>query len=395
MVYRRHYKHCPHRGEARRYWRCRCPIWFDARIKGRRVHKSMQSVDWEQAQDLAQVWIQKGDSTAQVHPPQGTPEEELISLDRAWESFLAQAKMRKLRLATISSKYDLLRRRMQEFAAKCGLGLLKDFNLDRAGSIPVRLARGSTRLLKKDGRLKAFFRAAFIRKWIDDNPAMALRGPKPTSRPTLPFTQGEMTRILTAVEHYPDKSGKTGRDNAVRLRAFILTLRYTGMRIGDVTSLSVDRVAGNRIFLYTAKTGVPVSCVLPRFVAEALKTMPRPSEKYYFWTGNSTLHTAIGIWQRSLKNLFKLAKISRGYAHRFRDTFSVELLLAGVPMEEVSILLGHSNIKITQQHYSPWVRDRQLQLEADLERAWTRDPVVQAQGAMTGQLHEQGKGLIN
>jgi integrase len=244
-------------------------------------------------------------------------------------------------------------------------------------------------------RLKAFFRAAFIRRWIDDNPALALRGPKPKPRPTLPFTQGEMTRILTAVEHYPDKSGKTGRDNAVRLRAFVLTLRYTGMRIGDVTSLSVDRVAGNRIFLYTQKTGIPVSCVLPRFVSAALKTMPRLSEKYFFWTGNSTLHTAIGIWQRSLKNLFKLAKVSHGYAHRFRDTFSVELLLAGVPMEEVSILLGHSNIKITQQHYSPWVRDRQLQLEADLERAWTRDPVVQAQGAMEGRLREQGKSLIN
>jgi len=54
----------------------------------------------------------------------------------------------------------------------------------------------------------------------------------------------------------------------------------------------------------------------------------------------------------------------------------VSLLLAGVPIEQVSILLGHSNIKVTQQHYNPWVRDRQLQLEADLQRAWNRDPIV-------------------
>src|SRR5713101_307323 len=74
--------------------------------------------------------------------------------------------------------------------------------------------------------------------------------------------------------------------------------------------------------------------------------------------------------------LFRLAGIQRGYAHRFRDTFAVELLLAGVPTEEVAVLLGHSNIKITQEHYSPWVRSRQLQLEANLERAWSRDPVV-------------------
>jgi integrase len=81
-------------------------------------------------------------------------------------------------------------------------------------------------------------------------------------------------------------------------------------------------------------------------------------------------------WQRSLHALFKLAGLANGYAHRFRDTFSVELLLAGVPIEQVSILLGHRNIKITQQHYSPWVRDRQRQLEADLERARNRDPLV-------------------
>ena len=88
------------------------------------------------------------------------------------------------------------------------------------------------------------------------------------------------------------------------------------------------------------------------------------------------MHTATGIWQRTLHALFKLAGVKNGYAHRFRDSFSVGLLLAGVPIERLSILLGHSNIKVTQQHYNPWLRDRQLQLEADLQRAWNRDPVV-------------------
>jgi hypothetical protein len=71
----------------------------------------------------------------------------------------------------------------------------------------------------------------------------------------------------------------------------------------------------------------------------------------------------------------------------------VELLLAGIFIEEVSILLGHRNIKITQQRYSLSVRDRQLQLESDLAPAWARDPIVQAQGAMW--LRGQGKSLIN
>jgi integrase len=63
-------------------------------------------------------------------------------------------------------------------------------------------------------------------------------------------------------------------------------------------------------------------------------------------------------------------RVPPGHAHRFRDTFAVELLKAGVPMERVSVLLGHSSIKVTEKHYSPWVRARQEQLEADVRRTW-------------------------
>jgi integrase/recombinase XerD len=134
--------------------------------------------------------------------------------------------------------------------------------------------------------------------------------------------------------------------------------------------------SGNKIQLYTQKTGVPVYCVLPQFVADLLECLPRISDKYFFWTGNSTIHTVNGIWQRTLHSLLRAAGINHGYAHRFRDTFSVELLLAGVPIEQVAVALGHPNIKVTQEHYNPWVRDRQLQLEADLQRAWNQDPLV-------------------
>jgi hypothetical protein len=54
----------------------------------------------------------------------------------------------------------------------------------------------------------------------------------------------------------------------------------------------------------------------------------------------------------------------------------VELLLKGVPLERVSILLGHSSVKVTEKHYSPWIRERQEQAEADVKRTWARDPVA-------------------
>jgi hypothetical protein len=68
--------------------------------------------------------------------------------------------------------------------------------------------------------------------------------------------------------------------------------------------------------------------------------------------------------------LFKKANVPDAHPHRFRDTFAVELLLAGVPIDRVSVLLGHSSVKVNEKHYAPWVRSRQEQLEADVARTW-------------------------
>ena len=132
-----------------------------------------------------------------------------------------------------------------------------------------------------------------------------------------------------------------------------------------------SRIAADKLFLYTAKTGTPVYVPLPEFVSNALAAIPKISERHFFWTGESKIDSATGDWQRTLKAVFDLAGIPDGHAHRFRDTFAVGLLQANVPIERVSVLLGHSSIKVTEKYYSPWVRARQEQLEADVRRSWT------------------------
>jgi len=207
----------------------------------------------------------------------------------------------------------------------------------------------------------------------------------------MPFTREEMIRILTAL----GPSGKSaGIRNAQRLRAFVLLLRYSGLRIGDAVQLDVNRVADSKLLLHTEKTGVPVYCVLPEMVVKALDAAPHSSARYFFWTGKSTVRSAKGKWQRRLQRLFELAKVPTGHAHRLRDTFAVELLLASVPLDRVSVLLGHSSVRITERHYAPWTRSRQEQIEADLKAAWSNDPVVLTDGKGTPEL--QGKtGQIN
>lgn len=386
MIYRRHRAHCRLRRRGRRAWSCDCPIWFDARIGGKRILKSMNMTGWQEAQELAGQWEKQGPAGGNCEPAALTQRQQDISLEHAWENFLARAKTRNLRPATIY-KYELLSRQMKAFGGRHGIHSLRDFTLDVLEQFQAGWKEGSAISRdKKLERLKAFFRAAHIRHWVDEDPAAPMQGPKAILRPTLPFTREEMARILAATTAYPDKSGKLGRPNAIRLRAFCLLLRFSGVRIGDAVSLRPEMLDGNKLFLYTSKTGAPVHLILPEFVTEALRTMPRLSERYLFWTGNSTLHTAIGIWQRSLRSLFRLARVENGYAHRFRDTFSVELLLSGVPIEQVSVLLGHGSSRVTSAHYNPWVRSRQEQLNRDLQRAWSQDPLVLLEERVTEQL---------
>jgi len=160
----------------------------------------------------------------------------------------------------------------------------------------------------------------------------------------------------------------------LRLRALILLLRYSGLRIGDAVGFSVEHLDQGKVRLYTQKTGTHVCCPLPDFVIKEIESVPKRSERFWFWTASSKLQTAVADWQGRLHKLFGDAEIKHGHVHRFRDTFAKELLLSGVPIERVSILLGHHSVRITERHYSPWIHERQEQAEADVRRSWARDP---------------------
>ena len=136
---------------------------------------------------------------------------------------------------------------------------------------------------KKLERLRAFFRFAQKRRSIVENPAVDLKPPKITPKPTMPFTQDEMSKIMSAVDLFLETAAGNGLDNAKRIRGLILVLRYTGMRISNAVGLPIDRVKQRRVFLYTQKTGVPVYTVLPDFVIDSTHSARERSIFFLEW----------------------------------------------------------------------------------------------------------------
>jgi integrase/recombinase XerD len=365
-LYRRHKPTCPHFAAGRGYHHCKCAIWVDGILAGREIRKSLRTRDWTKANREVQKW------EAMEHP---TERETPVTLAEAWEKLLADLEARKLSASTIG-KYKLLKRQMTAYGEPRSLIHVAAFDLDTLSQFRATWKEGPRTAAKKLERMRAFFRFAHKRKWVPDNPATDLMAPRVSLCPTMPFTREEMLRILTAIDKYKCEFPQRGAENALRIRALVLLLRYSGMRIGDAISLTSERIEGARLFLYTQKTGVPVNTILPEFVLKALDATPRITEKHFFWDGTSNLETIVGSWRKRLVKLFDLARVSGGHAHRFRDTFAVELLLSGVPIERVSVLLGHQSVRITEKHYSPWVRSRQDQLEADVRNAWSKDPLI-------------------
>jgi integrase/recombinase XerD len=372
-IYPRHKKTCPHRDEGRTYRRCKCPKWVDGRYEGIDVRQSLKVTTW----DEAEVELEKLKTGLRAPTEKSAG---LVTLADAWDAFEADAKARGLKEASLR-KYAYLRTDMERFATDTGLRFVSEFDLEALRKWRAGWVNKNVGALKKLELVRAFMGFAHDAGWIHENAARKLKAPKVSPPQTLPFDKQQMTDIYSALAKY--SSGRA----QLRMRAFVLVLRWTGMRIGDTVSLEPHRIKDGKLFVWTAKAGTPVYCPLPQFVQTALEAIHEPGTKHYFWSGRGKLKTAITDWQEKLQDLFALAKIENGHAHRFRDTFACELLLAGVPIERVSKLLAHSSVQITEKYYSAWVRARQEQMEEDVKSTWGMEIVPEFEG--TPQVHEE------
>jgi integrase len=126
---------------------------------------------------------------------------------------------------------------------------------------------------------------------------------------------------------------------------------------------------------------VPVSIPLPPDLLSDLSTLPLTGGFYFAVESADPKNIAEYFRRKLLKCAVKaglMEKKKKGtprrknefHPHRFRDSFAVRLLEKGVPLETVSILLGHTNIKTTQRSYSPWIKSRQDLLETAVQKTW-------------------------
>lgn len=228
-------------------------------------------------------------------------------------------------------------------------------------------------------RVRSFFRWATHMEYTSRNPALMLKAVTPDESQTWPLTPAQFDELLAATyrfdEDAPFESAKVGQ----WLRAIFLVQRWTGLRVGDAVALPKAALSGNRLRVVIQKkrnrkpVQARVEFVLPDHVVSALGDLPKRKEEhpdYFFWSKQCTETVNTNKWVRKVDRLndYLSFKDEEGEplefrSHMLRDTFAVEMLLAGVPIEHVSKLLTHESIATTERYYAKWTARRKKQLE--------------------------------
>jgi len=154
----------------------------------------------------------------------------------------------------------------------------------------------------------------------------------------------DVRRLLSVIDHTRD-------------RAMVLVLLRTGMRIGELLNLMVREVSlkERRVEIYEAeKTRVGRVVYLSEDARGALKKWFKerdPEKKFVFYAQGRRAMSYNNARMRFSKYLARAALSHRGYTlHCLRHTCASELLNAGMRLECLQQLLGHSSIEMTRRY---------------------------------------------
>jgi site-specific recombinase XerD len=245
------------------------------------------------------------------------------------------------------------------FCANASIHYLDQVSVEVMDRYSIWRAKTGWAWIKEVELLRQFFEFCRDREWTGKNPARSLKRPRMIEANNIvPYTTQEVIAIIRAC----DQIGRTNYERR-RARAMTLLMRYAGLRISDVVTLSRDHVRGMRLEKRAIKNHQMIRVELPSAVIEALEVLPHPKgaagdNRRFFSKDTATLRSLVkGAW-RTMAAVFKQAGVKQAHPHRFRHTLASELLGKGGTLGEVAAILGDSAATISR-YYAKWTPEYQ------------------------------------
>lgn len=255
---------------------------------------------------------------------------------------------RKATATVIAYKKDI--NQLLEYLKKTGKTNLKDITSEDLNSFLALLSTQNytpKSVSRKINSLKTFYRFLVLNKTVEVNASTSILHPKfDTKAP----------RILTRMEYRALRD--TCRED-VRVGAIVELLLQTGMRIGELTALTIDSVSENFLKIPAIEghpeRDIPINKAAKESLDKYLVIRPKSSAKALFITKTSKPLLTRNI-RTSVDRYFKLAGITGAKLNDLRHTFIAHHLAAGASPVLIAKLVGHKRIATTEK-YLEFIKD--------------------------------------
>ena len=399
-VLTRHSSECP-KSDDPTYRKCNCRKQLYIYEHGKVRYVSAKTRSWAKAEEFMRAQIDARDPVKKALREIDEKEAAKaaarqacqITVPDALDEWLAGLPKRS-RSRTV--QFNSMASKLKSWAAEQGTDNLSDIKpamlyawrgswSEMAGNARDRLAPATQNLYVS--HLHRFFKWAVQAEYLDRDPSALVKRQKYDRIQTQPLASPEQFAEILAATHKLDGDRYTLRDvpeYGRDLRAIFLLMRWTGIRLIDALMLKRTAITDGRLNLSTKKTGKAIKDrPLPQVVRDALDAVvPQPHVRhgYYFWSATCEDEDNLTVvWAARIKRLNKYLSLKDDHgkpmefhSHMLRDTFAVDLLVHGMPLEDVSYLLTHDSVKMTEKYYAPWVSKRRDKVHNDLQQALTR-----------------------
>ena len=237
-----------------------------------------------------------------------------MTVDSACKKYLNDAENgRKLQPSTLR-RHRYLCNQLTSFAEARGWETVKSWNLERIAEFRNSWNELILAAVKKLERLRQLFQFWLERGWIEKNYAKQLGNPQVRRVPTLPSTKEEMARILAACERWGTHcQGERGKVNPPRIRALVLLMRYSGLRIQDAVTIGRERIIDGKTSCTPRRLELPFGVHFHHSCLRRWAGYPWFTTAITSGGVNPQKEGATKNWQKGLKSVFLSAGIPGGH----------------------------------------------------------------------------------
>lgn len=187
--------------------------------------------------------------------------------------------------------------------------------------------------------VSSFFATLQIEEYLDKNPAIKLTKIKEEKKVKQPFSGEEIEKM------------RDFQRNNKRNKFIIEFLLSTGCRISEASKANIKDLDGDRL-LITGKGNkqryVYLNTKAIYAFNEYMKTRTDSNPAMFVSLDEPFDRLEISGFEIVIREMGKALGIERCHPHKFRRTVATTAMKNGMPIEQVSLMLGHENVTTTQ-----------------------------------------------